>query len=331
MVQTERAPSEEPVWRRYSPHHELPFSMTTSAAIHIVGLAILIAAVAVVIGNPPPRPPTTGNTPVVEIGPGSGDGTTPGARSDNPLLVPGRKEAGQNPERAEPRRAVPEPIRFERPRDEGVKPPDAPSRNGSDTRVEKGVQRLDRIEQAANRHLRGGSGGGIGGKGDRGGVGDQPGSGGPASRIKNIRERRAGRWVMHFNTQNGRDYRRQLADLSAGMREKTIVAVQRPNGRFLVFRDLAQDPPVGHVEDVDRIQNIQWRDDTRESIASLARALGLSYSPERIYVFFPQPLEEKLLKLELEFGGKREEELTETHFQIVKRGGVYVPVVVGQR
>jgi hypothetical protein len=335
MVQTDRVPPDETLWHRYSPHHELSFSMTTSAAVHVVGFALLIAAVAVVIGNPPPTPPKTDGPPVVEIGPGTGDGAGPGRRGDDPLLGPGKREVTENPDRPESKSPGPAPLQFETPREPGVKPPDAAVREPSDSGVKEAVKKLDMIRRTASNHLRPAPGprgdDGLGNKGKDGGVGDKPGSGGPAGRIQALQERRAQRWVMHFNTHDGRDYRKQLADLSAHMQRKTIVAVQRSDGRFLVYRDLGQQPPVGRVEDVDRIGGIRWWDEKPESIASLSRALGLGYVPARLCVFFSEELEQKLLRLELQFAGRTEEQIEETHFEIVKRGGVYEPVVAGQR
>jgi hypothetical protein len=65
-------------------------------------------------------------------------------------------------------------------------------------------------------------------------------------------------------------------------------------------------------------------------VASLARALNQPPAPY-IVVFFPEELENKLLRLELNYRGRNEEQIQETKFQIVRRGGVYEPIVVGQR
>jgi hypothetical protein len=47
--------------------------------------------------------------------------------------------------------------------------------------------------------------------------------------------------------------------------------------------------------------------------------------------FFPEELEKKLLRLELSFRNRREDEIRETRFEIRRVGGMYEPVVVSQR
>jgi len=47
--------------------------------------------------------------------------------------------------------------------------------------------------------------------------------------------------------------------------------------------------------------------------------------------FFPESLEQKLLKLELRFGNKKEEEIIETKFRISRANGGYEPQVMSQR
>jgi hypothetical protein len=321
-------PPDETVWRRYSQHHELPLSMTTSVAIHGICFALLALGVGIIILKPPvPLPPSSES--VVEVGEGDNGGPDAG-----PLLpIPGKQEAAREPVERRPQAPVQPPAAFTRPK----VPAEAADPRG-DIRVSEdakdATKRLEEIEKAARGRLLQGKAekpgaGGIGRDGKQGGVGDRPGSGGPL-RIDRVQAARADRWVMLFNTQDGADYLRQLAGLSAGMSEKTIVAVRQPDDRFLVFRDVSRQPSAGRVEDLGQFHLIRWQDEKPESVASLARALGLRFSPREVYVFFPAELEAKLLKLELDYRGRREEQIKETRFRIERRGGLYEPVVVAQ-
>jgi hypothetical protein len=305
----------------------LPFSLTTAAAIHVIVIALLaLGVLGALILNPPSKklPEFAG---FVEGGPGDEGGPNTG-----PVPAPGQKEVEEKPGSAPSRPPTGPDVRFAPPL---VQPETLPETPGSEVRpaeAKDAEKQLEKIrEKARSRLLQGGSGKpGLGGRGKDGTQGGSGNRKGPTGNL-DVHQRRAERWIMHFNTLDGHDYLRQLADLSLGMKEKTLVVMPQPGGGFLVFRDLNRQPPVGRVEDVSGIQGISWTDEKPESVASLSRALGLAFVPERFHVFFPNELERKLLELELKYRGKREEELKETHFQIVRRGGVYQPIVISQR
>ena len=65
---------------------------------------------------------------------------------------------------------------------------------------------------------------------------------------------------------------------------------------------------------------------------SLAGALGLHPAPSHIVAFFPEELELKLLKMELGYRHRKEEEIEETRFEIRSSfSGTYEPMVISQR
>ncbi len=132
------------------------------------------------------------------------------------------------------------------------------------------------------------------------------------------------RWVLTFETRDGFDYLRQLEALGA------ILAVPLEGDRFLVIRNLKQRPARGEIENAAAIQRIFWIDDKPESVRSLARALQLGRVPDHIVAFFPDALEEELLRKELAFRNRREEEIRKTYFRLERRGGRFAPVVVDQ-
>jgi hypothetical protein len=132
---------------------------------------------------------------------------------------------------------------------------------------------------------------------------------------------------MVFSTYNGQDYAKQLKSLGA------YLAIPDPadQAQFLVIRDLGARPAHGQREDVSGIKRIFWIDDKPQSVQSLATALQLRPIPPRIVAFFPEELERKLLRLELSFAGRREEDIRETRFEIILvRPGHYEPRVVSQ-
>jgi hypothetical protein len=62
-------------------------------------------------------------------------------------------------------------------------------------------------------------------------------------------------------------------------------------------------------------------DDDSKSVAGLCHVLGTSPA-EFMIVFLPVDLENRMLELELAYGGaKEEEDVVQTHFQVVPRDG----------
>jgi len=142
------------------------------------------------------------------------------------------------------------------------------------------------------------------------------------------RQKRQQRWVRILNTRDGDDYTKQLQSL------KAILAVPVPDEKdqYLVIEDLSQRPVEPRKKDLQEIKRIYWIDDKPESVASLARALGLNPVPSFIVAFFPVELEKELLDKELKYGRLDEDRIEETRFQVRRKlGGGYEPIVVDQR
>jgi hypothetical protein len=159
------------------------------------------------------------------------------------------------------------------------------------------------------------------------GTGGGPGTGTGEGKARTTRRKRMQRWVMGFDTEDGKDYLKQLRALGA------ILAVPAPESArgkygYLVFRDLKQLPAQGKVEDISKLNRIFWVDDGPKSTRRLAKALQLKDRPRFIAAFFPEKLEQKLREMERKYsGGLDEEEIQETRFKIVKKGETYQPEV----
>jgi hypothetical protein len=168
-----------------------------------------------------------------------------------------------------------------------------------------------------------GSGGGKGaGHGTGTGAGTAPGEGKLTTRQKRVL-----RWVIDFDL-HGEDDQTKLADhlrQLAGV--GAILALPDPQGRFHVFRDLTARPLIGRVEDVSNINRIWFVDRRPQSVAVISRALGVP-GVRLLVAFFPQSLEQHLVKLEEEFRGKKEDDIREQiRFLVVRRGGEYDVIV----
>jgi hypothetical protein len=332
---TPRVPPEETFWKHYSPHHEFPLSTVTSIGLHflIVPLLLLIGYLAVTYLRPAEKPV---DVDAIALEPQGGGGGSPkgvgpgpgiGAAQEDPIddVIDSRAEVGDVP-REQLKEARRDALKLPEVQDAGLK-----------QFIEEGGRNVDswvRLAEEQRNKLRKGlaAGKGEGGPGSGGGgpgTGHGPGSGDAEGPGKGTgkREKRVLRWTMIFNTQDGNDYARQLAGLGA------ILAVPDPNDAtsYLVIRNLSDRPVRPKAEDLAKIQRIYWIDDKPSSVRSLSAALGLDPEPPHIVAFFPVELEQKLLKLELSYRNRTEDEIKETRFEIRRHGDTYQPWVVSQR
>ena len=321
-----RLPPEERFWKRYSPHHEFPLSSVTSVALHVlvVVLLLLVAWVAVKLrlddeGRPLPVFAVTvgdggrgekGNGP----GPGNGDGANlpedRGASPEAQKPMPGIELPELNPGEAAP-----------------LQLPKFADKDGRPLTVRPGEaeKALQALERDAHGILFRSLGGGKGDKGAGDGGADGPGKGKLTQRQKRLL-----RWSMTFNTDSGEDYLRQLRGIRPG--GGAILAIPEGEKRYRVIRDLSRRPATGEVEDLARIHRLYWEDDRPESVAGLARALGIP-APPAFFALFPPELEEHLADLEKarldrDFLGRTEDDIAETRFVVVPAADGYEARVV---
>jgi hypothetical protein len=139
------------------------------------------------------------------------------------------------------------------------------------------------------------------------------------------------RWQLKFNTKDGKEYASQLEALGAHL--AIPVAGQ---DKYRVIRDLSKRPVTGAVEDISRVKHIFWLEDNADSVASLAKALGIKPVPKHIVVFLPKYVEDELLRKELADARERrenikEENILETQFEFVQTKRGYDIKVSAQR
>jgi hypothetical protein len=326
-------PPDEDFWQRYSPHHEFPLSLSSSGVVHITVFGLMVLG-----GILGARWYSGSNVDVdtIEIAGGGGQIGGFGDKTTGPNLQP--QEAAKNVAENAPKQelapqeslkqvdSTPQPLI--KPDQPLVRPIEESIGLGKnlDEVGKKAMEKLALLQQGGTISKgRGGSGEGGGlGKGRGTGIGDLEGAG----RMKiTKRQQRQLRWVMKFNIRMPEDYARQLQGLKAIL----AIPIAGKEKEFEVIENLSQRPVKPKVKDVTEINRIYWVDDRRESVASLARVLGVDPVPPYFVAFFPAELEQKLLEKELAAArGKPEEKIRETQFevQLTKKG--YEPFVVKQ-
>jgi hypothetical protein len=321
------APPEERFWKRYSPHHEFSISSSASTAVHVIGFAVLILGAALLarlgFGARPVEVASIviaggGGDPHGKEGPNTGTGHEPEViNSPNPEPVT-KAEAPKEELKAPEKETTPI-----------LPPPDK-----SNVRpIEDPGSTLMSIDKAARETMnaqmaRGNRSKGKGGPGEGGGKGKGKGTGtgdlqGPGKINVEQREKRQLRWTMTFNTRDGEDYLRQLQAL------KAMLAIEGPNGEYLVIEDLRKRPVVPVARSLSEINRIYWIDDRPESVRSLARGLQMP-APPRFIALFPIELEQDLLRKELAYRHLAEDDIAETRFQVRATGRGYEAFVVYQ-
>jgi hypothetical protein len=289
-------PPDEQFWVRYSPHHEFPLSSITSITLHLLLILLLLVGIwlAWKLGW---TEDTRGVPidPVVLEGGGSGPGTGPdkgvqGGLPGEDVPNPGANNPGPGVDANGPP-DLRNPIEGKRP----VPPAGGGWREG-----------LDALNGVLGTKRAGGPGRDTG---DDVGVGPKKGPG-----VSERTRERQRRWTLIFNTRDGQDYVRQLNALGAIL----VYPDPQEKNEFRVIRNLRERPVTAKIEDVAQIQRMYWVDDTETSVRSLSAALGLKPTPPGFGMFFPADLEPRLLKLELTYRGRAEQEIEETKFEVFK-------------
>jgi hypothetical protein len=313
-VRGTQLPPDQEFWQRYSPHHEFPLSGVSSVAIHVLALVLLFFLGRLLVDML-----TDSKTPLRELGvvvlPPGGGGGNPKGVGNGPGALPiedvGANEPESNttpPDQKRPQLNVPPIVPL---------PPD----EKGDPVLEEAARARQKLRDIIRGHGKKGPGrdGGPGKEKDTG-TRDKTGPG-----DGDIRLARMDRWVMVFDTSGGDDYARQLHGLDA------IIVIPRAGNQYFRVRDLSHRPAELEKVDIESIKRIYWEDNKRESIAPLCLALGIRPVPGYVIAFFPEELERKLLKIELQYKGLREDQIKRTRFKVRKMGGGYEPVVVDQK
>jgi hypothetical protein len=325
-------PIEERFWKRYSPHHELPLSSATSVTVHVLLIVFMVMSGWLLANF------ALGGNKVLDLDTiviAGGGGSRKGVgneRGDQPP-VSAQEDVEKQGDLNNPgtRLATTEPLKTPTLDPLNLRPVDHPAARQIN-QASAAIRAMSKLTEDARKKIFNAIGPGPGLKGPGSDGGEDSGTdigkdkrSGPGTNNISRHQQRLLRWVMIFNTRSGNDYRKQLLAL------KAILAFPEANGNYRVYRDLNQRPAKGEIEDLAAIKRLYWIDDKSESIESLSRAMGLKPPNGSIIAFFPDELEAKLLRLELSYRGLKEDEIKETHFKIVDKGGTYEPVVVYQK
>lgn len=313
--QPERPP-EDAFWQTYSANLEFPIASVLSVLIH-AGLVVLFLGIlyfAIQSGEDKSSVPIT----LVDMGgfDEQGNGSPGSGNNADPLKIGEMAPSVQDYE------ALALPTDLPTVKDQIQKQIALENPLAAIQLSDEKAAELALLDQSIRDKLLGvgqkrGSGGSTG-TGDSGQTGNGPGGfGADTTRARGLR------WVIRFRTASGQDYLDQLRSMGA------IVIVPVPpdfKTRMHIYRDLKNPTPgvVMTAEDWDSLSNqIRFCDFKQESGRQISEALGLPFTAPFFWAFFPKGLENELARMETSYQNRRAEDIEETVFQAVQRGGSY--------
>lgn len=321
---TERpaSPPDERFWQKHSPNQEFPISSLTSIALHVAAAVTLVFLFNFIINT---RSDSSMPVELFEGNADAGGGGEPNATGNIGTAGTGRVERATEEEI--PKNAPIPNISMGAVPDVLRDLPDLPH-NPEANRELDAAEAKNKLNRVAKSGTGGksvgqggpGSGGGSGsGHGTGSGPGTQPGT--PGS----IRQNRNRRWTLSFSTISGNDYLRQLNALGA------ILVAEYPDGNKQMYRQLGRSPVPAEPIDPELSNKMRWVDERPNFVAELSHAMGLERTPNFIKAYFPFKLENELLKLELAYRNRKEEEIDTTTFRVFLEGDRYRLVVSEQK
>jgi hypothetical protein len=338
QAEQELVPQDDRFWKRYSPHHEFPLSSAASVALHVMAIAVLILGgiLAARWGFGDSEKPIPLSMLDEPGGGGQSDGNPTGAGGDAAVQP---KEAASNESKSNALAQAPTTPKetLTDPKADPLALPEIQDAQGRFINESNdAIQGLKKLDEAARKKLfnsladpakgKGGTGTG-GGKGAGAGPGTGSGTG-PGEGTLSKRQKRMLRWKVNFDLRGYsdrdlvQDHIRQFAALQA------ILAVPNPQGRCYVFRDLNERPPTYRVEDISGMDRIPFFDRDPKTAFAFGRELNLPFTPRVLIVFFPKSLEERLVQLEEQFRGQKEDDIREEiQFVVVRQGGTYDVII----
>ena len=305
---------DESFWRAYNGHLEFPIATVLSVFSHLMVVAALIGIILMVTNRAKDKTPVpialvdNGDDLQGRGNPNDGGEPNPIANGDN---APSKEDYIQLPS-LQNLPEVKEQIR----QDFSVDP----SLDNVPLPDDKVAPLASLADDLRRKLMQVGKPKGAGGTGEAG----PGGTGSDSTRARSLR------WVMRFDIQSGRQYLNQLAAMEAVL----IFPIPPANKSAYVYRDLSGNSRgelMSENEWTQLTQKVQFCDYKRDVVEQVTRELRVPVAGgHAFWAFFPTQIEQKLATLEKTYNNKRSEDIEETVFQVLMRGGQYDVVVVRQ-
>jgi hypothetical protein len=344
-------PPDERFWKRYSPHHEFPLSLVIAIGLHVAALVVMVAVWAVSSLDSPAAPPRMevveieGGSPALD-GLGTGDTLKGSGDKDKENVgeASGDKLRPPRPNETKIAAALKDPLKgpelkFPGAGNEVPDEGDDPFA-GLDQATKQATEDIIKATKppappagTKNKGTKpGGKYVGVGGPKGKGGTGrgDRTGPGrgkSPYGQVLTDQRKRQMRWQI-LASPIGKIHLDKLKALNV-----TLVMPTRDPRLFTVF-DLERQPiaPKTTTRLEEHADKVWWTNRDPVEVQGLARELGLREMPQCFVIFLPKGLEDRMVQLEEQYQGAREDQIEKTIWDVPLRNGRYAsePQVVRQ-
>lgn len=313
---------EQEFWEQYNKRLEFPLATVAAVLLHVLIAALLIFVLVRLMGKE-----DRSNVPlklVPEMGglDDEGSGQAGSGGQTDPLKEGKPSSLGQDIALPDPNQMLDmkEKIRDAIKIDDaaGELPPISPRNVKAYSDLDKAL-----LDKLMNQGARKGAGPGAGTGSDASQGAGPGGTGASSTRARSLR------WVMRFRTSDGSDYVAQLAGLGAVI----LVPLPPDNKDCLYFPDLKNPSNHRRATDSDLsglAGQIKFSDTRPDSVRGVCGALGVTEPARSFWAFFPKGLEDQLAAKETGYRNRRPEDIEETVFRVIVRGGSYEIVVDDQ-
>lgn len=304
----------------YSPNFEMPISWVSGVLV----VALLFAAVVAIVALANRESDKSGVP--VQLAPDGGDddhgdGKEGGGSTEKPAVADFSTPTSKEDIKA----AVPDNVNLPDVKDDLTKKIQADDPDAQVAFSDAKAAAYAGLGDDLQKKLLGGKPGTGGGPGS----GDGPNKDGNGGKGASSSRARSLRWVLQFRTYSGRDYLDQLAALNA----EVAIPLPPDNNQLILYKNL-KNPGRGERMTQDQLVRlsgqIQFSDIRRDSVRSVADALGLDFTPNSFWAFLPRGVEDELSRLEKGYNNRQPEDIAETKFQVQIVGGRYKFVVSEQ-
>lgn len=315
------APPEETFWERYNRRLEFPLSTVSAVLIHVLVGAVILFGLFRLMNTETDRSSVPVKLVDVANGPDDVGLGSPGSGGQPDPLAKGDADPWK---KANPN--LPSPEALPQVKEEIKKLFDDPNSPLPISDTNAAAYTL--LDDALKRK--------INGIGAHKGEGNQPGEGADGSKGSgkggvgpNSTRARSLRWVLRFRTASGDDYVAQLAAMGAVV----LVPIPPANDKCVYFTDLKNPSKQKIATDDDLKQlsdQIKFSDTRPDSVRAVCDVLGVREPAKSFWAFFPKGLEGDLAQKETGYRNRRPEDIEETVFRVIVRGGSYEIVVDDQ-
>jgi hypothetical protein len=318
-----RGPPEEEFWERYNRRLEFPLSTVTAVLIHVLVGALLIVVLVRLMENNADKSLVPVKLVDVQGGMDDGGGGMSGSGGAPDPIAKGDADPWKL---AQP--ALPDLNKLPDVREDIRKALNVDDPSANVPVSEANSNAYSHLDDTLRKKMLGiGQNKGAGpeaGKGDDNTKGAGPGgTGANSSRARSLR------WVMRFRTASGDDYVAQLAAMGAVI----LVPLPPENKDCVYFTDLKNlgQRRTATDDDLKQLANqIKFSDTRPESVRAVCGVLGVKEPARSFWAFFPRGLEDELSRKEMNYRNRRAEDIEETVFRVIVRGGNFEIVVDDQ-